>query len=47
MASDKTYTKKINLYFVRTKYGNFPQCDLVTSRQEISKRAMFNKTMLF
>ena len=47
MASDKTYTKKVNLYFIRTKYGTYPQCDLITSRQEMSKRAKFNKTLLF
>ena len=47
MASDKTYTKKVNLYFIRTKYGTYPQCDLVTSRQEMGERAKFNKTLLF
>ena len=47
MASDKTYTQKINMYFIRTKYGTYPQCDLVTSRQEMSKRAKFNKPLLF
>ena len=44
---EKTYTKKVNLYFIRTKYGTYPQCELVTSRQEMSKRANFNKTLLF
>ena len=47
MASDKTYTKKVNLYFIRTKYGTYPQCDLVTCRQEVSKRAKFKKTLPF
>ena len=47
MASDKTYTKKVNLYFNRTKYGTYTQCDLLTSREEMSKRAKFNKTLLF
>ena len=47
MASDKNYTKKINRYLIRTIYGTFPQCDLVTSRQEMSKRAKFIKTLLF
>ena len=38
MASDKLYTKKTNLYFIGTKYGTYPQSDLVKSRQELSKR---------
>ena len=46
MASDKTYLP-VNLYFIRTKYATNPQCDLVTSRQEMSKRAKCNKTLLF
>ena len=33
MASDITYTEKINLYFIRKKYGDFPQCHLATSQQ--------------
>ena len=46
MASDQTYTKKNNLYFIRKQYGTFPQCNLVTNRQEMSKRAKLNKTPL-
>ena len=44
MASDKTYTKKVKPYFIRTKYGTYSQCNFVTSRQEMSKRAKLNKT---
>ena len=47
IASDQTYTKKNNLYFIRKKNGTFPQCNLVTGRQEMSKRSKFNKALLF
>ena len=47
MASDKTYTEKVNLYYIRTIFRTYPQCDLVISRQEMSKRAKFNKILLF
>ena len=47
MASDKTYNRKIDLYFFRTKCGTFPQRDLVISRQEMRKRAQFIKTLVF
>ena len=47
MTSDKTYTKTINLLIIRKKYGKYPQCDLVTCRQKISKKAKFNETLLF
>ena len=40
-SSDKTYTKKVNLYFIREKFGTFPRCDLVTIPQEMSKKAKF------
>ena len=47
MASDKIYTRNINRHLFGTKYGTFPQSDLATSRQEISKREQFIKTLLF
>ena len=31
---------------MRKKYGIFPQCDLITSPQEMSKSSKFNKTLL-
>ena len=46
MASDKIYTQKINRHFFGTKYGTFPQCDLATSRLEMSKGAKFIKILL-
>ena len=43
----KYILNKINLYFNRKKYVNYPQCDLIINQQEMSKRAKFNKTLLF
>ena len=40
-ASDKIYAQMINRHFFGTKYGTkhgtFPQCDLATTRLEMSK----------
>ena len=47
MASDKIYTQKINRHFFGTKYGIFPQCDLATSRLEMSKRGNVYKNINF
>ena len=47
IASDKFYTPKINRHFFGTKYGTFSQCDLTTSRLEISERGKVYKNIAF
>ena len=47
MASDKVYTQKINRKFFGTKYGTFSQCDMATSRLEMSKRRKVYKNIAF
>ena len=39
--------KKKNLYFISNKYGVFLQSNLITNRQEKSKRAEFRKILHF
>ena len=38
--------KMINRYFIREKYGTFPQCDWITTERELIKGAKFKKTLL-
>ena len=47
MASDKTYTEKVNLYFIRTKYGNYPQFDKKWAKGQYLIKHCFLKRINF